>query len=141
MKKDRRRRKDRNHKAKYNGLPYYIVAIISLGILPSLFYTFYIYLQLSRKYAHCEFTFVLLLLTYLFFSRKLNLCKGRGIFQEVLRLAFYANLSSLASRTEDLSYKFFSHIADPASCLHSPQSSPHLDRRLSPQGLDPLKPT
>ena len=32
---------------------------------------------------------------------------------------FYANLSSLASRREDLSYKFFCHIADPASCLHS----------------------
>ena len=35
-----------------------------------------------------------------------------------------------------LSYKFFCHIANPASCLHS--LLPHLDRRLSPQGLDPL---
>jgi len=34
-------------------------------------------------------------------------------------MLFYANLSSLASRREDLSYKFFCHIADPASCLHS----------------------
>jgi len=33
--------------------------------------------------------------------------------------AFYANLSSLASRREDLSYKFCCHIADPASYLHS----------------------
>ena len=52
-------------------------------------------------------------------------------------MLFYANLSSLASRREDLSYKFFCHIADPASWLHS--LLPHLDRRLSPQGLDPLK--
>jgi len=29
-------------------------------------------------------------------------------------------------------------IMDPASCLHG--LLPHLDRRLSPQGLDPLKP-
>ena len=53
-------------------------------------------------------------------------------------MLFCANSSSLASRTEDLSYSFFCHIVDPASCLHS-LLPPHLDRRLSPQGLDPLK--
>jgi len=53
-------------------------------------------------------------------------------------MLFCANLSSLASRREDLSYKFFSAISlilPPVSTVFSP----HLDRRLSPQGLDPLK--
>ena len=38
---------------------------------------------------------------------------------------------------EKISLVFFCDIMDPASCLHS--LLPHLDRRLSPQGLDPLK--
>jgi len=52
-------------------------------------------------------------------------------------MLFCANLSSLASRTEDLSYSFsaISLILPPVSTVFSP----HLDRRLSPQGLDPLK--
>jgi len=55
-----------------------------------------------------------------------------------LSMLFYANLSSLTSRKEDLSCRFFfGDMTDPASCLHS--LLPHLDRRLSPQGLDPLK--
>jgi len=53
-------------------------------------------------------------------------------------MLFCANLSSLASsRREDLSYSFFaiSLILPPVSTVFSP----HLDRRLSPQGFDPLK--
>ena len=53
---------------------------------------------------------------------------------------YFDSLGLLSRRTdtsEDLSYKFFCHIADPASCLHS--LLPRLHRRLSPQGLDPLK--
>ena len=38
-------------------------------------------------------------------------------------MLFYANLSSLASRREDLSYKFFD-LSYRGSCLLSPQSSP-----------------
>jgi len=52
-------------------------------------------------------------------------------------MLFYANLSSLASHREDLSCSFFGDIMDPAAYLHS--LLPHLDRRLSPHGLDPLK--
>jgi len=54
-------------------------------------------------------------------------------------MLLYANLSSLASRREDLSCSFFfCDIMDTAFCLHS--LLPHLDRRLSPQALDPPKP-
>ena len=55
-------------------------------------------------------------------------------------ILFCANLSSLASHREHLSYSFsaISRILPPVSTVFSP--SPHIDRRLSPQGLDPLKP-
>jgi len=53
--------------------------------------------------------------------------------------AFYANLSSLASRREDLSCKFFCHIADAASCLHSllppPRPLAVTSRLRSPQSF------